>query len=208
MEKSEREERKRRIYLARSYGANQINSFGLAIGRFPKIQFFFFFLYFGHAIAVRSRINAGYKSALFLAEKTFRYTRPEKREPIEINPVRSCDDNRVFISGCIMPIAYRARIGTVSVSVRHRYIHFIKTAARRERRHYICEMHHILISVKLQKLHSQIKANSHLGTPDMDFFITVICEYLNSRAFKRCVILLGCKLHKKFVMCINIIIKF
>lgn len=95
-------------------------------------QKYIFFSYFDVAITVRSRINADYKSALFLAEKTFRYTeRKKKRETIEINPVRSFDDNRVFISGCIMPIAYRVHIRTVSV-----YIHFINCCAV-ERRHYI-----------------------------------------------------------------------
>lgn len=116
--------------VSRIDDVNLINSFDLTRWTFPKNTFFF--SYFGVAITVRSRINADYKSALFLAEKTFRYIeRKKKRETIEINPVRSFDDNRVFISGCIMPIAYRVHIRTVSV-----YIHFINCCAV-ERRHYI-----------------------------------------------------------------------
>lgn len=38
----------------------------------------YIFLYFGLAIAVQSQINAGYKSVLFLAENTFRYTDRKK----------------------------------------------------------------------------------------------------------------------------------
>lgn len=67
----------------------------------------------------------------FSQRKHFDIPNEKKRETIEINPVRSFDDNRVFISGCIMPIAYRVHIRTVSV-----YIHFINCCAV-ERRHYI-----------------------------------------------------------------------
>jgi len=79
--------------------ANLISSFGRASWIFPKNTFF-------HTSTSQSpcylELTRAINQHYFSQRKHFDIPVEKKRE-IEINPVHPFDDNRIFISGCIMP---------------------------------------------------------------------------------------------------------